>query len=245
MDAKRMTGEEKSRRENGAAFQMTEAYQKTAVSLMAKLAHTQHHTVIFTSAEPSASKSALCANLAIVLAQNGARVLLIDGDRRRPVQHRHFRVEQGPGLSNLLSGEYTLEQTICRQVKPGVDLIPAGESAANPIELLGAPSMAALIQEWEKRYDYIFMDMPPVGVVADALLPAAQAAGIVLAAACGRTPYAALQQAAQTVRDAGVSLLGTILADVPPEELGSTRTGKQPFFRSKKYSYPQNEESGC
>lgn len=246
MNEKRMVGGEKSRQaEMGAAFQMTEAYKKMSVNLLAKLADTNRRTVIFSSAEPSVSKSALCANLAIVMAQTGARVLLVDGDMRRPVQHRHFRVEQTPGLSTLLTGKSTWEQVVRCQVKPYVDLIPAGETAANPVELLGADSMAALIRKWEKSYDLIFVDMPPLCVVADALVPASQTAGIVLAATYERTPCAALKEAAEMVRDAGVTLLGTVLADVPPEELGCTKNGKQPYFRSKKYIYALDEGSGC
>jgi capsular exopolysaccharide synthesis family protein len=159
-----VAGEKASKR---TVFQVMEAYKMIRTNLLFALATTENHVVVFSSAEPSAGKSTLSANLAIVMAQTGARVVLVDADMRKPVQHRNFRLSKTQGLSKILGGLATPEECIVRQVLPNLDLIPSGTIPPNPSELLGSSRMKALLEALQQQYDYVFIDTPPLGVVAD------------------------------------------------------------------------------
>ena len=175
-----VAGEKANKR---TAFQVMEAYKMIRTNLLFSLATTNSRVVVFSSAEPSAGKSTLSANLAIVMAQTGARVLLVDADMRKPSQHRNFKKSRSLGLSKVLGGLNTLDECIHTNVKPNVDLITSGPTPPNPSELLGSARMKELVEELQTKYDYVFVDMPPLCVVADALVVAPNAAGVVLVAA--------------------------------------------------------------
>lgn len=196
------------------AFQVMEAYKMIRTNLMFSLATKDSRAVVFSSAEPSAGKSTLSANLAIVMAQTGARVLLIDADMRKPTQHRNFQVSRAMGLSKILGGLATVEECLNKEVKPNVDMIPSGPTPPNPSELLGSARMKSLLEEMGKQYDYIFVDMPPLCVVADALVVAPMVAGVVLVARHSQTMYEEFAEAMEKVETAGADLLGVVLSDM-------------------------------
>ena len=190
------------------AFQVMEAYKMIRTNLMFSLATKNSRAVVFSSAEPSAGKSTLSANLAIVMAQTGARVLLIDADMRKPTQHRNFQLSRTMGLSKILGGLATVEECLHKNAKPNVDVILSGPTPPNPSELLGSARMSSLLEEMGKQYDYIFIDMPPLCVVADALVVAPMAAGVVLVARHNQTMYEEFSEALEKVEQAGAALLG-------------------------------------
>ena len=196
------------------AFQVMEAYKMIRTNLMFSLATKESRAVVFSSAEPSAGKSTLSANLAIVMAQTGARVLLIDADMRKPTQHRNFQLSRTMGLSKILGGLATVEECLYKDAKPNVDVILSGPTPPNPSELLGSARMNSLLEEMGKQYDYIFIDMPPLCVVADALVVAPMAAGVVLVARHNQTMYEEFGEALEKVEQAGADLLGVVLSDM-------------------------------
>ena len=196
------------------AFQVMEAYKMIRTNLMFSLATKESSAVVFSSAEPSAGKSTLSANLAIVMAQTGARVLLIDADMRKPTQHRNFQLSRTMGLSKILGGLATVEECLHKDAKPNVDVILSGPTPPNPSELLGSARMKNLLDEMGKKYDYIFIDMPPLCVVADALVVAPMAAGVVLVARHSQTMYDEFAEAIEKVENAGAALLGAVLSDM-------------------------------
>lgn len=196
------------------AFQVMEAYKMIRTNLMFALANKDSNAVIVSSAEPSAGKSTLSANLAIVMAQTGARVLLIDADMRKPTQHRNFQLSRTMGLSKILGGLATVEECLHKDAKPNVDVILSGPTPPNPSELLGSARMKNLLDEMNEKYDYIFIDMPPLCVVADALVAAPMAAGVVLVARHNQTMYEEFAEALEKVESAGGALLGVVLSDM-------------------------------
>ncbi len=199
---------------NRVAFQVMEAYKMIRTNLLFSLATKESRAVVFSSAEPSAGKSTLSANLAIVMAQTGARVILIDADMRKPTQHRNFQLSRTLGLSKILGGLATVDECIHKNVKPNVDAILSGPTPPNPSELLGSARMKNLLDELSQRYDYIFIDMPPLCVVADALVVAPMAAGVVLVARHNQTMFDEFSEALEKVETSGADLLGVVLTDM-------------------------------
>lgn len=214
-------------------FQVAEAYKMIRTNLLFALSTTDKRAVVFSSAEPGAGKSTLSGNLAIVMAQTGARVVLVDADMRKPSQHRNFRLSRTMGLSKILGGLNTLEECIYRDVKPNLDVITAGAIPPNPSELLGSSRMRELLAELQKQYDYVFVDVPPLCVVADALVVAPSTAGVVLVTRNRQTTYDELANAVESVRQADVPLLGLVMTCVDQE----TRGYRNRYYRSYDYAY--------
>ena len=214
-----------------APFQIVEAYKAVRANLLFALSVSPKKSVIFTGAEPGSGKSTTCSNLALAMAQTGARVALVDTDMRKPVQHRVFRVSNTTGLSKLLGGLATLEKCIRRNAADGIDLIPAGPIPPNPAELLGSERMGQLLKALADGYDYVFLDAPPVNVVADALMYTDKAGGVLLVARQKQTHYDELQKAAESVRRVEGNVLGLVITDV---DEGSKPYGQ---YKYKSYDY--------
>lgn len=225
------------------AFRVAEAYKMIRTNLLFTLANEKSRVVVFSSAEPSAGKSTLCSNLAIVMAQTGAKVLLIDADMRKPVQHRNFRVSKTLGLSKILGKLNTLEECIHRDVAPNLDLIPSGSIPPNPSELLGSERMKKLLEQLEAQYDYVFIDSPPLGVVADALVIAPQSAGVVLVARQKQTTYDELDECVAAIKQIGAAMLGVVVTDVHAEGSNYMRYDNKRYYRSYNYEYGRRQKS--
>lgn len=199
-------------------FQIAEAYKNIRTALFFSLATAKSKAIVISSAEPNTGKSTTCSNLAIAMAQTGARVILLDADLRKSVQHKIFSVPNSSGLSELLSGFTSLNEIIHPNVAPKLDLITAGPAPPNPSELLGSENTDKLLKALEEHYDYIFIDTPPVNVVSDALLFADKTAGTALIARQKQTTYRELARAMDNVKTVGGNVLGVIMTDVKLEE---------------------------
>ncbi len=219
------------------AFRVAEAYKMIRTNLLFTLANTQNRVVVFSSAEPSAGKSTLISNLAIVMAQTGVKVLLIDADMRKPVQHRNFRVVKTLGLSKILGNLNTFEECVQREVVAGLDLLPSGSIPPNPSELLSSDRMKELLEKVQGEYDYVFVDSPPLGVVADALVLTPQAAGVVLVARQNQTTYDELGECVEAIKQIDGSVLGVVVTDVRSERAGYSRYEGKRYYRQYNYEY--------
>lgn len=220
-----------------ATFRIAEAYKMIRTNLLFALANADSRMVLVSSAEPSAGKSTLCANLAVVMAQTGAKVMLVDADMRRPVQHRNFRLSKTDGLSKILGGLEDINTCIHRQMLPNLDVIPSGSIPPNPSELLGSNRMKKLIETLNNSYDYIFVDTPPIGIVADALVMAPQTAGIVLVARQRQTSYEEVGECVEEIRQIGANFLGVVLTDVRTQSTSYAHYEKKRYYRSYDYRY--------
>lgn len=150
-----------------------EAYRMVRTSFLGRN-RGQCKTIAVTSAVAQEGKSTVAHNLAIVLAQTGQRVLLIDADMRNSAQHSLFESPDAPGLSNILDGTANLHGVILPGSKLAPDIVPAGRAPHNPAELLNSPLFNEAIRAAADAYDFIVIDTPPVGCVADARIIAAQ-----------------------------------------------------------------------
>lgn len=237
-----MVKKQVSRRRNRAstllnsktAFSVVEAYKTIRTNLLFATSTSQNKAVIFTSAEPSAGKSTTCINLAITMAQLGARVVIIDADMRKPTQHKYVRLSNATGLSKCLCGIDSLEDSIHRDIFPNLDLITSGPIPPNPSELLGSESMVRLLEALSQSYDYVFLDMPPINVVADGLICMNYAAGAILIARQKQTRYADLQKAADSIRNIHGNLLGVVVTNVNEKD--------KPYAYSKEYQYEYKDK---
>ena len=226
-----------------STFQIVEAYKTIRTNLLFALAPCDNKIVVISSAEPNAGKSTVSCNLAITMAQTGARVLLIDADMRKPSQHKTFRVKKANGLSRILSGQLSEEECICREVARGLDLIPSGSIPPNPSELLGSEAMSDLLDRLSVQYDYIFIDTPPLGVVADSLVLCNISAGTILVTRQRQTTYQELGAAIKSVQDVEGNLLGVVISDMRENPRSYGRYEKYHYYKAYDYSYSTGMET--
>lgn len=170
-------------------------------------------SILLTSAGPSEGKSSTTANLAIVFAQQGKRVLLIDADMRKPTLHYTFRLDNRKGLSSVLVGEATLEEAVTPSEVPGLELLSCGPLPPNPSELLGSKSMEALHAEATSQYDLVIFDTPPVLAVTDAQILANMCDGAIMVVRSNQTEYEEAIKAKELLTVGKAKLLGAVLND--------------------------------
>ena len=144
------------------------------------------------------------------MAQTGAKVLLIDADLRKPVQHSIFQVSNRVGLSTILAKIKDFTQVVHSEVSQNLDLVTSGPIPPNPSELLGCENMDEFLKQVSAMYDYVFVDMPPIGVVTDAMVLAPKAAGIVLASRQGITRFDVMSRVLSDIKFAGANILGVV-----------------------------------
>ncbi|MBU0492704.1 MAG: polysaccharide biosynthesis tyrosine autokinase [Chloroflexi bacterium] len=169
-------------------------------------------TILVTSAQPSEGKSTTVANLGVVAAQAGKRVIVVDSDLRRPVLHRIFGLDREIGLTTLLlEAEPDLDAALQSGGVEGLQVLVSGPIPPNPGDLLGSPQMKQLIARLRERADVVLLDSPPVLAVADASLLAAQASGTILVVDAGETRRDAVRRAKEALDKAEAKVLGAVL----------------------------------
>ncbi|GHU83847.1 tyrosine protein kinase [Clostridia bacterium] len=198
-------------------FRVIEAYKTLRTNLLFSLSTANSRTTIISGAEPSSGKSTTSSNLAITIAQTGAKVILIDADMRNPTQHKLFSAPNSPGLSNILGGLCSTEDAII-DVMPNLRLIPAGEIPPNPSELLSSAHMASLLEDLEEQSDYILIDTPPICLITDSLTFIDRTAGMLLVARQNQTTYDMLQKAIDSIKYVNGNLLGLVINDASTED---------------------------
>lgn len=168
-------------------------------------------TVIVTSSGPAEGKSTTTANLAVVFAQQGKRVLLIDADLRKPTVHYTFRAENHIGLSNVLTRQTSLGEAVTTTAQDKLWVLPSGPIPPNPSELLGSKGMKNLLEQVKDEYDVVILDTPPVLAVTDAQVLANLADGVVLVVSSGKTETDAAKKAKELLESAKAKILGVVL----------------------------------
>lgn len=192
-------------------FYTVETYKSIRTNVMFSLPMSKEGKVIpITSSIPDEGKTTTAINLAIVFAQTGEKVLLIDCDLRKSRVHRYLGLERRNGLSNVICGYLGLDEAIKKNVRPNLDCITAGEIPPNPAELIDSDNFVKIIAELRKRYDYIFIDTPPIVVVTDAAIVLRQADGAIVVAKENYVSFDALDVTMDTIKRTGVNILGVI-----------------------------------
>ena len=190
---------------------LTESYRQVQANLMFALGANDAKVLLVTSANPSEGKSTTSANLATTLAESSKRVLLIDGDLRKPVLHRYFSLPNSSGLSTAFVVEPQSVRRLLKQITPTFFVLTAGPVPPNPAELLGSRKMASMLEELAQPFDIVVIDSPPILRLADASVLTAMADGVVLVARRGKTHQKDLEDAAEVIRSSRKPLLGVVL----------------------------------
>lgn len=172
-------------------------------------------SLVVTSATAGEGKTSTSTNLAVALAQAGRRVLIVDGDLRRPQVAGLFGLESSVGLTTVLVGRTKLEDSIQRHSPSGVDFLAGGPTPPNPTEVLQAKATKDLLAQLRERYDNVIVDAPPLLPVADAAILATATDGAILVAAHGRTNRDELETAANRLKSVGARLFGTVVNLIP------------------------------
>ncbi len=175
-------------------------------------------TLIVTSARPAEGKSTVVANLAVVFAQQGKKVLLIDSDMRKPTVHYTFQTENHSGLSNILARQATLNDTVHETKQDKLWVLPSGPIPPNPSELLGSKAMQTLLEQAEEEFDVILLDTPPIIAVTDAQVLANVADGVVLVVGSGKTEVDSAKKAKELLESAQAKILGVVLNNKKTED---------------------------
>lgn len=177
-----------------------------------------HSTILVASGEPQMGRSTTASNLAIALARDGGRVILVDADMRKPEQHRLFGVENKVGLSNLLSGTAQLEDTLVPTKVEGLLLLPAGPMPDNPIRLLRSKAMEKFVEDVSAFADFVIFDSPAGVVFPDAAVIAAYVKNVVIAHMSGKTPRGAESEFRSKLDVVGANVIGVVLNRARPED---------------------------
>ncbi|MCT2534624.1 CpsD/CapB family tyrosine-protein kinase [Aquibacillus koreensis] len=192
---------------------ISEQYRTIRTNLQFSSVDNEIQSMLVTSSGPAEGKSSTVANLAIVFAQQGKKVLLIDADMRKPTLHYTFRMDNRRGLSSVLVGETILDESIVKSDVKDLDLLSCGPIPPNPSELLGSKAMERLIRDAKGYYDLIIFDTPPVLAVTDAQILANICDGAIMVVRSKQTEYEAGQKARDLLMPAKAKLLGVVLND--------------------------------
>ncbi len=191
---------------------MAESYRALRTSLLLSNLGAPPKVIMVTSARPQEGKTTTSINTAIVLAQKGVRVLLMDADLRRPSVHKTMGMGPRSGLSNVLTGSATLQQTITTStILPNLFIMPAGTPPPNPAELLASSNMRDLIVELREMYDHIVIDTPPTLSVTDAVVLSPRADATILVIRSGQTTKQALRRARDILMQVNAHVAGVLL----------------------------------
>jgi succinoglycan biosynthesis transport protein ExoP len=196
----------------GAWSRLAESYRSLRTTILLSRAGTPPQVILISSAKPSEGKTSITTLEAIVFALNGARVLLLDSDLRRPSVHLRFRISNKVGLTSVLTGKVSLQDAITSVPSvPTLHILPAGPIAPMPAELLGSLQMQRLVEGLRADYDFILIDTPPVLTVTDAAVLVSISDGVVLVLRYGQASRNVVARASEILLRSGAHLLGVVL----------------------------------
>jgi capsular exopolysaccharide synthesis family protein len=195
-----------------------EAYRTLRTNLNYLTPPRPPHVIVITSALPGDGKTTTAVNLAVTLAHQGQRVIVIDAETRRGTVHDLFGIPPAPGFFDLMYGQASPGECIRRVEMEGggtLDVLPLGSApSVNPADLLVAGRLQPLFERLRPQYDYVIIDTPPLNLFTDGALIGAHADALLLVARADKTDRDELRYAVQQLRNVNVTLAGTILNDV-------------------------------
>lgn len=230
---------------------VSEAYRGLRTALLFTNVDRRVKVVLVTSASPGEGKSITSANLGVVLAQAGHRVLIIDADLRRPMQHRIFGLPDTQGLTNLLTGMHAVRNesaatsgevispatdAVYATQQPGLFMITSGPIPPNPAELIGSVKMKTLLESAARRFDFVIVDSPPVMVATDAVILGAGVDATLVVVGAGSTRRNQLKQAVQQLREVNANVAGVILNRM------TAKSGEYYYYYYRSAYYRENSE---
>lgn len=189
-----------------------ESYRALRTSILLSSIGSAPKVILMTSALPQEGKTTTSVNTGIVLAQRGGRILLVDADMRRPSLHHTFKMRNRVGLSTLLTGSSTMEETLQPSpILPNLFVIPSGPPPPHPAELLGSEVMKSFLQRWRSEFDHIILDSPPMLSVTDAVVLSVDADAVVLVIRSAQTTKEALRRSRELLAQVNAKVMGVVV----------------------------------
>lgn len=223
-------------------FAYAESYKTLRTNLNFASRNGKVKKIMLTSALPSESKSSVSINLAITLAEKGAKVVLVDCDLRKSNVRRylHLGSKDHKGVSDIISGSATLEDCLCRVVTRNIWAVPSGSIPPNPAELLDDEGMGTLLNQLAEQFDYVLCDTAPVNVVSDGLNVSRHCDGVVLVVRQNFATKDEIRRAKQLIEGVGSKLIGSIL--VRYEDKKNKAASSYDYYGSYAYEYGYTNE---
>jgi capsular exopolysaccharide synthesis family protein len=191
--------------------EIAEAYRALRTAILLSMPGTPPKVILITSPLPAEGKTTTSINSAIVLAQEGRRVLLVDGDLRRPRISKSLGIDSGAGLSSVLAVDASPESVILPSPQlPNLFLLPAGRIPPRPSEILNSERMKHLLAQWRETFDHIIIDTSPILAVTDAVRLSAEVDAVILVIRSDLTSKAALRRSIALLAQANAKLLGIV-----------------------------------
>lgn len=223
---------------NGLSFAASEAYKLLRTNLMFSMPDKPCRILGVTSSVRGEGKSTTSVNLAYTIAQAGKRTLLIDADMRLPSVATKLNISSDPGLSNLLAGLASENEALRKSdYFDNWYILPAGTIPPNPSELLGSEKMHSLLERFSEIFDVIIIDLPPVNIVADALVISSWTDGLIVVVRENYSDRKALGACMYQIRQIGSKFLGFVMTDADVGEKSYKRYGKYGHRYGYGYSY--------
>lgn len=191
-------------------FLSVEAYRSLRTSIKFSSIDKPIKTIVVTSSLVGEGKSTVVGNLAYSLSQDGARVLVIDCDLRKPSIHENFLLSNEKGLTDVLFGKSDLKG-VPKKIEDSLFLITAGTILPNSVEILGSKEMENLIKELKINFDYIIIDTPPILPVSDTLLLASKADATLIVVKARKTKEKMVKESYERLIEAKANVIGTVL----------------------------------
>lgn len=217
----------------GTDFSVIETYKSIRTNIMFSIPKSEKgNAIVVTSAAPGEGKTTTTTNIAMTFAQINTKVILVDCDLRKSKMYRYLDVEAGQGVTNVLCGFCELDDAIKKNVRDNLDVLFAGDVPPNPAELLASEAFDKMIEELREKYDYIFIDTPPITAVTDASIIMPKSQGVIVVAKEDSTNINLLDETISSVRKLGANLLGGLV--ICSEK---NKNGKYGYYKKMAYEY--------
>jgi len=213
-----------------------ESLRSLRTAMQFAMLESPNNRVLITGATPGVGKSFVTANFAALMAAAGKRTLLIDADMRRGHAHQYFGLQRHGGLSELIAGSLTVQQTVHRQVVPDLDFLATGQLPPNPSELLVSESFKNTLEKLSELYDLIVIDTPPVLVAADTMTVAAHTGTVLLVARADQSTMGELKESTRRLSLGGRAATGVLLNAMNVDRRAYS-TYKYGRYRYTNYNY--------
>ena len=196
-----------------------EAYRTLRTNLQFSTVDHALQTILVTSSNASEGKTTTICNLAVSFAQIGKKVLIIDGDLRRPRLHTYLGLSNATGISNVLTQNLPVQEAM-KEAMLDIQVLTCGPTPPNPAELLNSNRLKELLNQLKQHFDIILIDTPPVGVVTDAAILSTLVDGTLMVIASHQTESDQAVRAMKLLQTVGAKVLGTVLTKVPADRKG-------------------------